>query len=69
MEKQVVLLNSARGQIERVVITDNGKMVAVCRPEELDASRRENRAPHVSWFRKSDFVDSRHAGNPAGATR
>jgi hypothetical protein len=56
MKNQFIRLRSAKGEIHRVVIDVNGEMIAVCRQEELDASRLEHRPPHVSWFPMMDIL-------------
>jgi hypothetical protein len=56
---RVVVLNSAKGRIERVIVEDLGDVISVCRAEELQAARIQERAPAAIGFRKSDIVEYR----------
>jgi hypothetical protein len=53
---QMVRLTSARGVIERVVVGDHGDIITVCTTEEWKQAKKENRAPFVAGFKKSDII-------------
>lgn len=54
---QSVTLNSALGEVERVVVEVLGDVLLVCRKEEYRTARREGRKPASIGFRRSDLVE------------
>lgn len=56
LQNQIVRLLASGGEIDRVVVTDLGDVVTVCRVEELEAAKREGRKPLTVGFRKSSVV-------------
>jgi len=54
---QLVTLSSARGPIQRVVVSDMGDVIAVTTPEEWRASRGLGNTPVSIGFRRSDVID------------
>ncbi len=50
----VVTLKSAAGLIERIVISDLGDVVTVCKKEEFEAAKSLMRQPVTVGFKKAD---------------
>lgn len=53
---QVVRLMSGAGEIERVVVSDLGEVLLICRREEYELARAENRVPARIGFRRTDVI-------------
>lgn len=49
-----VTLSSALGNIKRIVASVHGDILLVCRTEEYEAARLEDREPVCAGFRVSD---------------
>jgi hypothetical protein len=45
---------------EKIVVEDLGETVLICRPEEFEAAKAQNRAPISIAFRK-EYVHVQHA--------
>jgi hypothetical protein len=55
-ELRMVRLLSYTGPIDRVVVEEIGDVLAVCRLEEYEAARRENRRPTTIGFKRRDVI-------------
>lgn len=47
---------SATGEIQRTIVKDIGEVVLICRAEEYDLARSENRSPVSVGFKKVDII-------------
>ena len=53
---QLVTVRSAAGDIQRIVVKDMGEVVLICRPEEYELARSENRSPVSVGFKRGDIL-------------
>jgi hypothetical protein len=52
----IVTLRSSQGPIRRFVVEDRGDILVISRQEEVEAAKREGRAPATVGFKRSDVL-------------
>ena len=59
---QYVTVNAFRGKRPTVtVVEDRGDVVLICKPEEYDRARSENRIPVSIGFHREDIIETETA--------
>ena len=54
---QSVRVRSSQGILTRVVVEDLGKIVTICRSEELSLALDQHRDPHAIGFLRADILN------------
>lgn len=64
---QCVTVNAFGGKRPSVIVVeDRGDVVLVCKPQEFEAARAENRAPAAVGFHREDVVLAKGVSSEAG---